>query len=105
VEEVLRDGADLPGASYLMAILVAETDWLRTVCNPEKYSLAQSLDEVKLAKMLAGLKFSIEEEARFADRGFEMGSISHYCGDLVGPPILAASRPLCRRFRSSPEAA
>jgi hypothetical protein len=84
VEEVLRDGADLPGASYLMAILVAETDWLKTVCNPEKYSLTQSLDlirrarkldpatEVKLAKMLAGLKFSTEEEGRFAARVLEV---------------------------------
>src|SRR5580658_2847563 len=78
VEEVLRGGADLPGASYLMAILVAETDWLRSVCNPKKYTLEQSLDlarrarkldpltEVKLAKMLAGLNFGNPEDGLFA---------------------------------------
>jgi hypothetical protein len=84
VEEVLRNGVDLSGASYLMAILVAETDWLRTVCVPEKYTLDQSLDlvrrarkldpltEVKLAKMLAALKFATDEDARFASRVLEV---------------------------------
>lgn len=87
-EEVLRGGADLPGASYLMAILVAESDWLRTVCNPDKYSLDQSLDlvrrarkldpctEVKLAKMLTGLKFVNAEDGRFATRVLDVLSRS-----------------------------
>jgi hypothetical protein len=84
VAELLQDGAELPGASYLMAILVAETDWLRTACDPLKYSLQQSLDlvrrsrkldpqtEVKLAKMLAALRFVNEEESRFAARVLEV---------------------------------
>lgn len=79
-EEVLSSGGELPGSSYLMAILVAEADWLRSVCNPDQYTLEQSVDlvrrarkldpltEVKLAKMLAALQFSTEDEARFAAR-------------------------------------
>lgn len=82
--EVLWSGADLPGAPYLIAILVAETDWLRTVCNPGKYTLEQSLDlvrrarkvdslaEVKLAKMLAAVKFTDAEDSRFATRVLEV---------------------------------
>jgi hypothetical protein len=84
VAEVLRGGANLEGASYLMAILVTEPNWLRIVCDPEKYSLEQSLDlvrrarkldpltEVKLAKMLPGLKVSNEEEIRLASRAMEI---------------------------------
>lgn len=84
VEEVLRGGAELPGASYLMAILVAETDWLRTACDPEKYSLEQSLDlvrrarkldpcaELKLAKTISALKFASPEDAKFATRVLEV---------------------------------
>ncbi len=87
-EEVLRAGADLPGEAYLMAILVAESDWLRTVCNPDKYTLEQSLDlvrrarkldpctEVKLAKMLSVLQFTNPEEGRFATRVLDIVSRS-----------------------------
>jgi hypothetical protein len=84
VAEVLRGGANLEGASYLMAVLVSEPDWLKIVCDPEKYSLEQSLDlvkrgrkldpltEVKLAKMLAALTVSSDEESRFAGRALEV---------------------------------
>jgi hypothetical protein len=84
VAELLSSEPDLPGTSYLMAILVAEPDWLRTVCCPEKYTLEQSLrlirrarkldamTEVKLAKMLADLKFVNDDEKRFAARVIEV---------------------------------
>jgi hypothetical protein len=83
-EEVLRTGEELPGASFLMAILVGEADWLRTVCDPDKYTLQQSLElvrrarkldpltEVKLAKMLASQKMSGDENGRFASRVLEV---------------------------------
>src|SRR6516165_9009636 len=80
VAEVLASGPELPGAQFLMAVLVAETDWLRTICNPAKYTLEQSLQlvrrahkldpstELKLAKLLTPLRFNTEEESRFATR-------------------------------------
>jgi hypothetical protein len=67
-----------------MAILAGKTDWLHSVYNPEKYTLDQSLDlvgrarelfpriEVKLAKILAPLKFTTEQESRFALRVLEV---------------------------------
>jgi hypothetical protein len=80
--EVLLGGTEVAGAQFLVAILVAEPDWLRSVCNPDKYTLDQSLDliqrahkldpltEVKLAEILAVSGFSTDAEARFASRVF-----------------------------------
>ncbi len=80
--EVLLSGTEVAGAQFLVAILIAEPDWLRTVCNPDKYTLDQSLDliqrahkldpltEVKLAEILALSGFSTDAEARFASRVF-----------------------------------
>jgi hypothetical protein len=107
VEEVLWSGGDLPGASYLMAILVAEADWLRKICNPDKYRLDQSLDlvrrarkldpltEVKLAKMLAPLQFVVEEETRFATRVLEV---------LERSPDPSTALPALRQLSQCPNA-
>jgi HEAT repeat protein len=107
VEEILRDGSELPGASYLMAILVAEPDWLRTVCNPEKYALEQSLDlvrrarkldpcsEVKLAKMLSTLKFTSPEDTRFATRVLDV---------LGRSPDPSTALPALRQLSQCPNA-
>jgi hypothetical protein len=82
--EVIWSGDDVEGAPFLLAILVANTDWLRTICDPRKYTLEQSLDlvrrarkldpltEVKLAKMLATLTFATEDETQFASRVLEV---------------------------------
>jgi len=79
--EVLQ-GPELAGSQFLVAILLAEPEWLRAVCDPEKYTLDQSLDLVrrankldpqtglKLAEMLVPLGFSTDAEARFASRVF-----------------------------------
>ena len=80
--EVIRDGPELAGAQFLVAMLISQPDWLRSVCDPEKYTLAESLDliqrahkldplvEVKLAEILALSGFSTDAEARFASRVF-----------------------------------
>jgi hypothetical protein len=80
--EVIRDGPELAGTQFLVAILVSSPDWLRSVCDPEKYTLAQSLDliqrthkldplaEGKLAEILATSGFSTDADARFASRVF-----------------------------------
>jgi hypothetical protein len=84
VAELLQSGPELPGTSYLMAILLGEPDWLRTVCDPKSYSLQQSLDlvrrarkldattELKLAKMLASLNLDREDDSKFAARVLEV---------------------------------
>jgi hypothetical protein len=107
VEEVLKGGADLPGASYLVAILVAETDWLRSVCDPNKHALEQSLDlvrrarkldpctEVKLAKMLTALKFTNPEDMRFATRVLDV---------LGGSPDPSTALPALRQLSQCPNA-
>jgi hypothetical protein len=107
VVELLRSGPDLPGIPYLMAILVAETDWLGTVCNPDKYSLEQSLDlvkrahrldpstKLKLAKMLSGLRFSTEDETRFASRVLEV---------LERSPDPSTALPALRQLAQCPNA-
>ncbi len=89
------------------AIPVPRTDWLRTVCNPAKYALEQSLDlaqrartldpltELKLAKMLAQLKFANEEETRFAMRVLEV---------LERSPDPAAALPALRQLSQCPDA-
>jgi len=84
VAEVLRTGENLPGAQYLLAILLGESDWLQAFCDPAKYSLDQSLElvrrarkldpatDVKLVKMLNAVKCGVEEESRFASRVLEV---------------------------------
>jgi hypothetical protein len=84
VAELLGSGSDLPGTSYMMAMLLAEPDWLRTVCNPDIYTMEQSIElvrrahkldpstELKLAKMLAPLQFTTDAEGRFASRVLEV---------------------------------
>lgn len=107
VAEVLCNGPELPGAQFLMAVLVAETDWLRMVCNPAKYTLDQSLDlvkrahkldpstELKLAKLLAPLSFSTEEESRFATRILEI---------LERSPDPSTALPALRQLAQCPNA-
>ena len=82
VMEVLASEPDLPGAQFMVATLASDPDWLRTVCDPQKYTLGQSLDlvqraykldsqtVVKLAEMLALPGSSTDAEARFASRVF-----------------------------------
>jgi HEAT repeats len=82
VAEVLSTGPEPAGAQLLMAILVGDPDWLRTICNPDKYTLDQSLDliqrahkldpltELKLAEILALSGFTTDAETRFASRVF-----------------------------------
>ena len=84
VTELLGNGMDLPGTPYLMAILLGETDWLRTICDPSKYKTEQSLElvrqarkldpstDLKLAKMLMAVKASSDHEAQFATRVLEV---------------------------------
>src|ERR1700733_8753322 len=62
--EVLRGQLELPGAQFMIAMLASEPDWLQSICDPEKYTLDQSIDllhrahkldpqaEIKLAEML-----------------------------------------------------
>lgn len=107
VAEVLCSGAELPGAQFLMAVLVAETDWLRMICNPAKYTLDQSLDlvkrahkldpstELKLAKLLAPLRFNTEEESRFATRILEI---------LERSPDPSTALPALRQLAQCPNA-
>jgi hypothetical protein len=82
VMEVLGSGPDLPGAQFMVAMLASDPHWLRTVCDPQKYTLDQSFDLVdraykldsqialKLAEMLALPGSSTDAEARFASRVF-----------------------------------
>jgi hypothetical protein len=82
VVEVLDGDPDLPGAQFMVAMLAAEPRWLRTVCDPQRYTLDQSVDlvrrshkldsytVVKLAEMLALPGSSTDAEARFASRVF-----------------------------------
>jgi hypothetical protein len=84
VTELLSNGMDLPGTPYLVAILLGETDWLRTICDPSKYKTAQSLElvrqarrldpstDLKLAKMLTAVKVRSDDEAQFATRVLEV---------------------------------
>lgn len=111
VAELLRSGPDLPGTSFLVAMLVSEKDWLRTVCNPEKYTLEQALDlvqrarnmdpltEVKLARMLVPLTFSDkradEQESRFVMRVVEV---------LEGSPDPSAAVPALQQLVKCPNA-
>jgi len=82
VLEVLGGAPDLPGVQFMVAMLASEPDWLRSICDPEKYTLDQSLDllqrahkldpqaEIKLAEMLGLRGSSTDAEARFASRVF-----------------------------------
>jgi hypothetical protein len=82
VMEVIGSEPDLPGAQFMVATLASDPDWLRTICDPQKYTLDQSVDllnrahkldpqtEVKLAEMLALPGSSTDAEARFASRVF-----------------------------------
>jgi hypothetical protein len=107
VAELLGSGPELPGTSYLMAMLIADPDWLRSVCNPDKYTMDQALDlvrrahkldpstELKLAKMLAPLRFSTTAETRFASRVLEV---------LERSPDPATALPALRQLVQSPNA-
>jgi hypothetical protein len=80
--KLLLSGPELPGAPFVMGILLAEPDWLRSICDPEKYQLSESVGlvrlahkqdkyiELKLADMLIPLKLSTDGESRFASRVF-----------------------------------
>lgn len=82
VLEVLGSAPDSPGAQFLVAILASKPDWLRSVCDPVKHTLDQSLDlmrrahkvdslaVLKLADILAQPVSSTDAEARFAARVF-----------------------------------
>jgi hypothetical protein len=82
VLEVLGTEPDLPGGQFLVAVLASKPDWLRTICNPEKYTLDQSLElvlrahkldpltAVKLADLLDLAGCSTDAEARFMSRVF-----------------------------------
>jgi hypothetical protein len=82
VLEVISAEPDLPGAQFMVAMLASEPDWLRSICDPEKHTLDQSLDllqrahkldpqvEIKLAEMLGLRGASTDAEARFASRVF-----------------------------------
>jgi hypothetical protein len=106
VAEVLRSGPELPGAQFLVSILASKPDWLRSVCDPEKYTLDESLEwvrrarkldphtELKLAEMLARSGFSTDAEARFVSRVFAV---------LKQSPRSAAL-PALRQLSKSPNA-
>jgi hypothetical protein len=80
VAEVLNSEPDLPGAQFMVSILALKPDWLRSICDPAKHTLDESLEwvrrarkldpqlEMKLAEMLASSGFSTDAEARFASR-------------------------------------
>ncbi len=77
------------------------------ICNPAKYTLEQSLDlvkrahkldpstELKLAKLLAPLSFSTEEESRFATRILEI---------LERSPDPSTALPALRQLAQCPNA-
>jgi hypothetical protein len=82
VLKVLGTAPDSPGAQFLVALLASKPDWLRSICDPQKHTLDQSLDLVrrahkvdslavlKLADILAQPVSSTDAEARFAARVF-----------------------------------
>jgi HEAT repeat protein len=82
VLEVLGTEPELPGGQFLVAVLASKPDWLRTICNPEKYTLDQSLElvlrahkldpltAVKLADLLDRAGSATDAEARFMSRVF-----------------------------------
>jgi hypothetical protein len=84
VAQILSEGKDFPGTSFLIAMLASEVEWLRIICDPAKYTLEQSVDLVskarrvdpltamKLAKMLTSLRLDSEEEIRVAGRVMEV---------------------------------
>jgi hypothetical protein len=108
--EVLGGGPDLPGAQFLVATLASEPDWLRTVCDPEKHTLEQSLylihrahkldrlTEMKLAEMLAHSGMSTDAEARFASRVFAVLKQSEPSASL--PALRQLSKCANARVRS-----
>jgi hypothetical protein len=102
VLEVLGSAPDSAGAQFLVALLASKPDWLRSVCEPEKHTLDQSLDLVrrahkvdslsvlKLADMLAQPASSTDAEARFTARVFAV------LKDSPPPVALPALRQLSR---------
>ena len=82
VLEVLSAAPDLPGAQFMVAMLASEPDWLRSICDPEKHTLDQSLDllqrahkldpqaEIKLAEMLGLRRATTDADSRYAARVF-----------------------------------
>jgi hypothetical protein len=78
--EVLRESVDGPGAQFMLAILLRQTDSLKVLCSPEMFTAEQSeallrqakaLDpqaEVKLAKLVSKLPHQAGAQADFATR-------------------------------------
>jgi hypothetical protein len=78
--EVLRESVDGPGAQFILAIVLRQTDSLKILCSPDMFTLEQSeallhqakaLDpqaEVKLAKLVSKLPQQTGAQADFATR-------------------------------------
>lgn len=110
VVEVLDGGPDLPGAQFMVAMLASEPWWLRTVCDPQRYTLDQSVDlvrrshkldsytVVKLAEMLALPGSSTDAEARFASRVFAV--LERSAPSLALPVLRQLSKCPDARVRS-----
>ncbi len=88
--ELVRTEPQLPGIRFLISILAADPEWLRGVCTPSRYSTAQSLHliqlarkadpliELRLARILASLPLHSDAEIRFASRVLEVLERSPY---------------------------
>jgi hypothetical protein len=110
VAEVLNSEPELPGAQFLVSILASRPDWLRSICDPVKYSLEESLEwvrrarkldpqtELKLAEMLALSGFSTDAEARFASRVFAV--LKQSPGSTALPALRQLSKSPNARVRS-----
>jgi hypothetical protein len=110
VVEVLDREPDLPGAQFMVAMLASDPRWLRTVCNPQKYTLDQSVDlvrrshkldsytVVKLADMLALPGSSTDAEARFTSRVFAV--LERSAPSLALPVLRQLSKCPDARVRS-----
>jgi HEAT repeat protein len=78
--EVLRESVDGPGAQFMLAILLRQTDSLKILCSAEMFTVEQSdallrqakaLDpqaEVKLAKLVSKLPYQTGAQADFGTR-------------------------------------
>jgi len=110
VVEVLKREPDLPGAQFMVAMLASDPRWLRTVCDPQKYTLDQSVDlvrrshkldsytVVKLADMLALPGSRTDAEARFASRVFAV--LERSAPSLALPVLRQLSKCPDARVRS-----
>jgi HEAT repeat protein len=98
VAQILRDDEDSPGTRFILALLSAQPDYLRFLCDPHSFTPAQSAGfirqlkaqdarlEWKVANMVAHLNYSDDKTAAFATHCLEV--LGLLCADAAALPAL-----------------